>query len=285
MKHFVSDSVFLAAGICSRCANRADRIEADTGGSASTTVNNRRCIGLAGVKLPPGVPRVRGIVKTAFSLRYQDIKIGTGADAEPNKIYKVLYTGGWPRTGTSSTLRKTIASRSADKDGKPVMGRGRQAEAGRCAADQFPAGIWPRDSRLRSGICGHEGRRQTAAFHSLAAGVWRARAPGSGSGASGDSAQGRPDFRRRAGGCDRTCRCPMNHPMAKRRVHVRDDFAAGASADECARLAPRQVRRRNRYGSPRHRRHRNAATHSGAEPSKPATPTHCRPPTATVEPK
>jgi hypothetical protein len=41
------------------------------------------------VKLPPGVPPGHGLVKTAFSLRYQDLKIGTGADAEPNKNYKV----------------------------------------------------------------------------------------------------------------------------------------------------------------------------------------------------
>ena len=46
----------------------------------------------AGVKLPPGVPVVKGIVKTAFSLRYEDFKIGAGAEAEPNKMYKVHYT-------------------------------------------------------------------------------------------------------------------------------------------------------------------------------------------------
>ncbi len=45
------------------------------------------------IKLPPGVPVVKGILKTAFSLRYQDIKIGTGAEAEPNKMYNVHYTG------------------------------------------------------------------------------------------------------------------------------------------------------------------------------------------------
>jgi peptidylprolyl isomerase len=39
-----------------------------------------------GVKLPPGVPVAKGILKTAFSLRYQDTKIGTGAVAEPNKL-------------------------------------------------------------------------------------------------------------------------------------------------------------------------------------------------------
>jgi peptidylprolyl isomerase len=46
-----------------------------------------------GFKLPPGVPPAKGPVVTAFSLRYQDIKIGTGPDAEPRKIYKVHYTG------------------------------------------------------------------------------------------------------------------------------------------------------------------------------------------------
>jgi peptidylprolyl isomerase len=45
------------------------------------------------VQLPPGVPPVTGPVATAFSLRYQDVKIGTGPDAEPHKIYKVHYTG------------------------------------------------------------------------------------------------------------------------------------------------------------------------------------------------
>jgi len=32
----------------------------------------------SGIKLPPGVPPGRGILKTAFSLKYQDLKIGTG---------------------------------------------------------------------------------------------------------------------------------------------------------------------------------------------------------------
>lgn len=36
---------------------------------------------------------MHGPVVTAFSLRYQDIRIGTGPEAEPRKIYKVHYTG------------------------------------------------------------------------------------------------------------------------------------------------------------------------------------------------
>ena len=49
--------------------------------------------GTSAVKLPPGVPPARGVVKSAFALRYQDVKIGTGPVAEPNKLYKVKYTG------------------------------------------------------------------------------------------------------------------------------------------------------------------------------------------------
>lgn len=43
--------------------------------------------------LPAGIPPVRALTKTAFALRYQDVKIGTGPVAEPNKLYRVAYTG------------------------------------------------------------------------------------------------------------------------------------------------------------------------------------------------
>lgn len=75
-----------------------------------------------GVKLPPGIPLVRGLRKTAFALQYQDIKIGAGADAEPNKLYKVHYTGWLAADG-----RKFDSSYDhprppmLDKDGKPVL--------------------------------------------------------------------------------------------------------------------------------------------------------------------
>ena len=71
-------------------------------------------------KLPPGIPPVRGIKKTAFSLQYQDIKLGTGADAEPNKSYEVQYTGWLAATGykfySSYDHRAPVM-----KDGKPVL--------------------------------------------------------------------------------------------------------------------------------------------------------------------
>jgi peptidylprolyl isomerase len=74
------------------------------------------------MKLPPGVPAVKGVIKTAFSLRYQDTKIGAGPVAEPNKMYKVHYTGWLAADG-----RKFDSSYDhprqplKDKDGKPVM--------------------------------------------------------------------------------------------------------------------------------------------------------------------
>jgi peptidylprolyl isomerase len=43
--------------------------------------------------LPANIPPVKALTKTAFALRYQDVKIGTGPVAEPRKLYKVAYTG------------------------------------------------------------------------------------------------------------------------------------------------------------------------------------------------
>jgi len=73
------------------------------------------------LKLPAAIPKVHGIVKTDFALRYEDIKIGTGADAAPNMMYHVNYTGYLAATGEkfdSNADRKPPVM----KDGKPVMG-------------------------------------------------------------------------------------------------------------------------------------------------------------------
>jgi peptidylprolyl isomerase len=74
---------------------------------------------VSGIKLPSGVPPVHGIVKTAFSLRYQDIKIGTGALAEPNKLYKVQYTGWLASDGRKFDSSYDHRTAVMDKDGKP----------------------------------------------------------------------------------------------------------------------------------------------------------------------
>jgi peptidylprolyl isomerase len=106
------------------------------------------------VKLPPGVPPVPGIQKIAFSLRCQDIKIGTGAEAEPNKMYKVHYTGWISAPGTPDDGRKFDSSYDhpgqplKDKDGKPVLGDDGKPKLGDPQPMAFPQGM----SRLISGF-------------------------------------------------------------------------------------------------------------------------------------
>lgn len=77
----------------------------------------------AGAQLPPGVPPVHGVMKTAFTERYQDIKIGTGALAEPNKTYKVQYTGWLASNGHKfDSSYEHPGMPVMGPDGKPVLG-------------------------------------------------------------------------------------------------------------------------------------------------------------------
>jgi peptidylprolyl isomerase len=82
----------------------------------------------AAAKLPPGIPAVNAVKKTAFSLQYQEIKVGDGPVAEPNKMYSVHYTGWLGANGRADDGRKFDSSYdhpgppSKDKDNKPIMG-------------------------------------------------------------------------------------------------------------------------------------------------------------------
>jgi len=93
------------------------------------------------IKLPPGVPPAKGIVKTAFSLRYQDVVIGTGADAEPNKLYKVHYTGWRAADGVKFDSSYDHRPPMKDKDGKPVLGDDGKPKLGDPQPYQFPQGM------------------------------------------------------------------------------------------------------------------------------------------------
>jgi peptidylprolyl isomerase len=93
------------------------------------------------IKLPPGVPRARGVVKVAFALRYQDVKLGTGADAEPNKLYKVLYTGWLAADGRKFDSSEDHRLPLRDKDGKPVMGDDGKPKLGDVQPISFPQGF------------------------------------------------------------------------------------------------------------------------------------------------
>jgi peptidylprolyl isomerase len=93
------------------------------------------------VKLPPGVPPVPGTPKVAFSLRYQEIKIGTGAEALPNKLYKAKYTGWLAADGKEFDSSDKHRAPVLDKDGKPVMGDDGKPKMGDPEPIAFPQGF------------------------------------------------------------------------------------------------------------------------------------------------
>jgi peptidylprolyl isomerase len=113
---------------------------------ATTAVHHPAAVSTA-AKLPPGVPPVKGIVKSAFTLRYEDIKIGTGADAAPNQMYKVLYTGWLGSNGRPDDGHKFDSSADhpgpplKDKDGKPVLGDDGKPKMSEPQPMAFPQGM------------------------------------------------------------------------------------------------------------------------------------------------
>jgi peptidylprolyl isomerase len=108
--------------------------------AASTT--HHTATSALGVKLPPGVPPGRGILRTAFSLKYQDLKIGTGAEAEPNKLYKVQYTGYRAADGVKfDSSYDHPGAPVMDKDGKPEKDADGKIKLGPPQPMTFPQGM------------------------------------------------------------------------------------------------------------------------------------------------
>ena len=144
MKPIAVVLIFLAAGFAAVAQTTPSAPKPTTAAKPATAVKSSAASASSGssaVKLPPGVPRVRGVVKTAFSLRYQDIKIGTGADAEPNKIYKVLYTGWLAEDGRKFDSSEDHRLPLKDKDGKPVIGDDGKPKLGDVQPINFPQGF------------------------------------------------------------------------------------------------------------------------------------------------
>ena len=94
------------------------------------------------IKLPPGVPAVKGVRKELFALRYQEILMGSGAVAEPYKMYKVRYTGWLAADGKKfDSSYDHPASPVLDKEGKPVMGEDGKPKQEAGQPISFPAGM------------------------------------------------------------------------------------------------------------------------------------------------
>jgi peptidylprolyl isomerase len=126
-------ALFLLLAAAVAAAGAQSKPATQTGRSAAPTHSST-----AG-KLAPGIPVVHGFVRTAFSLKYQDYKVGTGPLAEPLKMYHVLYTLYLASTGqvfdSSNDHRAPLI-----KDGKPVMGADGKPELGPPQPFEFPQG-------------------------------------------------------------------------------------------------------------------------------------------------
>jgi peptidylprolyl isomerase len=72
---------------------------AQTTPKTTTATPHRATTAKSSTTTPPNIPKVVGIPKTLYSIKYVDIKIGTGAPAEERKYYAVHYTG-WLTNGT-----------------------------------------------------------------------------------------------------------------------------------------------------------------------------------------
>lgn len=108
----------------------------------------------ASIKLPPGVPPVEGDVQNLIALRYQDFKIGTGAEAEPSKLYKVQYT--YWRATDGEKIDSTYDHPGPpvkDADGKPVREADGKLKLGPPLTVNFVQGrhqmIWGFDEGLK----------------------------------------------------------------------------------------------------------------------------------------
>jgi peptidylprolyl isomerase len=125
MKFFVKRAaliLLLVAGAAALSAQTGTKSAASpVAKSASTSKSNSNNTTKS---LPGKIPPVQGIIKTVFtvSLRYEEIKLGTGAPAEPHQRYLILYTGYRAADGVKFDSSEDHRVPVKGADGKPVIG-------------------------------------------------------------------------------------------------------------------------------------------------------------------
>lgn len=92
------------------------------------------------VKLPPGLPPAHGILHTAVSLKYQDIKIGTGPAGEDKQLWKVKYTG-WRAADGVKFDSWDEHKMPVMENGKPKLGADGKPVLGEAEPMEFPHGV------------------------------------------------------------------------------------------------------------------------------------------------
>ena len=92
-------------------------------------------------KYPPGKPASAVSKKTLFALRVQDLKVGTGAEAEPLKLYKVKYTGWRASDGVVFDSWDQHPTPVMGADGKPEMDADGKPKTTDPQPASFPVGM------------------------------------------------------------------------------------------------------------------------------------------------
>lgn len=132
------------------------------------------------INLPKNIPPTDAKLVDDFSLRYQDIKIGDGAEALPGKKYTLHYTGWNAASGSKFDSTYEHHANLKDKDGKPVVG-----DDGKYKQDPAPQPFtfnWE-DHKvipgLEQGILGMKvgGKRRIIIPYQMAYGVYGRRGP------------------------------------------------------------------------------------------------------------
>jgi peptidylprolyl isomerase len=168
MKHIVL-ILLMAAGAAAASAQNATGQAAPAATANKPTVAANPPAKLADIhcnifrdcvlRLPPGIPPAKGKLKSAFSLYYQDIKIGTGALAEPYKTYIIQYTGWLAADGHKFDSTYDHRGTIMGKDGKPVKDADGKDQLGPSQPFSFTQGTQGYERVLTGLDQGFEGMR------------------------------------------------------------------------------------------------------------------------------
>jgi peptidylprolyl isomerase len=93
------------------------------------------------IKYPAGKPASTVAKNTLFALRVQDLKVGTGAEAEPLKMYKVKYTGWRAADGVVFDSWDQHPTPVMGADGKPEMDADGKPKTTDPQPATFPVGL------------------------------------------------------------------------------------------------------------------------------------------------
>ena len=129
----------MAAGVAAYAQTAAR--PATTAAKSASTTHTATTSAATAVKYPPGIKPALGVPKTAFSLRYQDLVVGTGAEGVPMKMYKLKYTGWRAADGVIFDSWDQHPMPVMDQDGKPVMGDDGKPKMNLPQPASFPIGV------------------------------------------------------------------------------------------------------------------------------------------------